>query len=141
MLLWQPTVSGHRFVQQYFRSRVMSDAMVDGRAKATTASLFAELAQGNPVEVAGYTLSPDLVLPIDEAAMSPLPAGSAVRWIEMVETADANPGAGVANTLEEWRAAGVDATAAVVEGPPFWQTQEIVECRALIQSTVALMSR
>ena len=85
LLLWQPTPSGHRFIQQFFRSRVMSDALANGTERSTTAGLLRAISDGAVVEVAGYPLSPELILPIDQAEMPAPPRGSVVRWVEIAD--------------------------------------------------------
>ena len=68
LLLWQPTVSGHRFIQQFFRSRVIS---VAGRRRTSLDDRWVDerVAAGTVVEVAGYQLSPDLILPLERSEM------------------------------------------------------------------------
>jgi len=140
LLLWQPVVSGHRFVQQFLRSRAISDMLGDGDSpRASTSELLAELAAGRRVEVAGYTLGPDLVIPLDRATMPALPPGSRIRWLDVSnpDRLEHNP-ASLA-VLHGWQAEGVDVAAEVVSGPPFWQTQEISECASLISASLSLL--
>ena len=140
LLLWQPTVSGHRFIQQFFRSRVMSDALAEGKDRSTTAGLLSVLADGKVIEVAGYRLSPDLILPLDRAEMPSLRSGSIVRWVEIADSSISGSRPVLRTTVAAWQAAGVDAACSDVEGPQFWQTQDICECMPLIQASVSLIS-
>jgi exosortase A-associated hydrolase 2 len=141
LLLWQPVESGHLFVQQFLRSRVMSDAMANGRDRTTTAGLLETLAAGESIEVAGYALSPQLMLPLDRLEMPMLPRGSTARWVEISDFQSSQPGPALRPTLTAWRAAGIDATSVTVTCPQFWQTQEICECESLIRTGVSLLSR
>jgi exosortase A-associated hydrolase 2 len=140
LLLWQPTVSGHRFIQQFFRSRVISDALADGGHRSTTAGLMSALAAGTVVEVAGYQLSPDLILPLERSEMPSLPSGSIARWVEIADADDGGVKPATRAAIAAWQTSGVDATCSVVVGPQFWQTQDICECIPLIQASVWLIS-
>ena len=141
LLLWQPVVSGRRFVQQFLRSRVMRDAIRDGAERSTTSTLMNALSAGDTIEVGGYTIAPALLLPLDQLEMSALPVGSVVHWLE-VSDSDAPGPSHVANEFAgRWRNCGVDVTTNAVVGAQFWQTQEITECMPLVQSSVNLLTR
>lgn len=141
LLLWQPTVSGHRFVQQFFRSRVMSDAMSGTKDRSTTDGLLATLVEGTAIEVAGYHLSPDLILPLDAASLPTPPADTLVRWMDVADADASGPNAATNTVIAAWQDAGVDVIWSGVQCPPFWQTQDICECMPLILASNALIAR
>jgi hypothetical protein len=43
--------------------------------------------------------------------------------------------------VSAWQAAGCEVAVTTVAGLPFWQTQEIAECAALIDATTAAVLR
>lgn len=138
LLLWQPPASGRLLLQQFLRMRAAAD-MLDGGGKGVVDGLRQQLAQGQAVEVAGYTVSPGLALGLDAATMA-APAGRAgqLHWLEVA--ADAGALSPVAERgVAAWQAAGWQVQAEVVSGPAFWQTTEIETAPALLaRSTAAL---
>jgi exosortase A-associated hydrolase 2 len=139
LLLWQPTVSGQRFVRQFFRTRLISEAITAGARQTTAVELLKELETGRPIEVAGYALGARLLLPIERAAMPTLPIGSVVRWVEISDSGDVGVSPAASTTLAAWQSADIDARFEFVTGPQFWQTQEICECVPLIKSSLSLL--
>ena len=138
LLLWQPVVSGQTHLTQFLRIRLAAD--LGGEGRETTKDLRARLARGETVEVAGYDLSPALASAIDRVRLadSAPPPGTPVRWFEVVGA----PGQGVSpaskRVIGRWEESGADVTAAAVPGEPFWATQEITECPALIEATTRI---
>jgi hypothetical protein len=51
-------------------------------------------------------------------------------------SATLEPSPASSQQVETWQSAGHRVDVRVVEGLPFWQTQEIAECPRLIQSTL-----
>ncbi|MBK7356822.1 hydrolase 2, exosortase A system-associated [Propionivibrio sp.] len=141
LLLWQPVVSGKQFLQQFLRLKLAGE-MQGGDAKGLMERLRGQLAQGQPVEIAGYRLSPALASGLEQAEL--LPAGQTVRieWLELSARQDAeaslSPLASI--RLEKWQAAGRSARGQAVGGPAFWQTAEISECPALLEASLAAMT-
>jgi exosortase A-associated hydrolase 2 len=137
LLLWQPVTSGSGYLTQQLRLRLAGDLLQDDGGKASTASLRDELRAGASLEIAGYTLAPELAMAIDGLDAAALaPSGCPVHWLEMI----AAPGRALppaARRIEAgWRAAGADVRVELVCGEPFWATPEIAECSALVDATV-----
>lgn len=64
LLAWQPVFNGESFVDQLLRLRVAA-AMFDARvAPENVTTLKQRLMSGQSLEVAGYLLSPELILPL-----------------------------------------------------------------------------
>lgn len=132
LLLWQPVTKGSAYLTQVLRLRVAGDMLQDAGARADTASLKAELRGGASLDVAGYTLSPGLALPIDALDASALAPGCPAHWFELGSTL--SPAA--ANIINGWRASGAGVQSRLAAGPQFWATPEISECPALVEATV-----
>ena len=139
LLLWQPPASGKVLLQQFLRLKVAGD-MLGGQAKGAMDTLRAQLAAGEPVEVAGYRLAPALARGLESAALEAGPAIGQVAWLELSTRADAALLPASAATLQRWQQAGRAVTAQVVQGPAFWQTTEIEEAPALIDATLAAVA-
>ena len=139
LLFWQPVALGHSFVVHLLRSKVMRDTFGRHEDRSTTEGLLDALAAGNSVDVGGYTLSPDLVLPLDSLSIPMPPDRSVVRWVDISDRDDAVLSPAAQATIAAWQAKGVDVVSLTVTGPPFWQTQEISECTTLIRTSVSLL--
>ena len=141
LLLWQPVTSGTRHLQQFLRMSVAGQlADVDASARIGTRQLRERLVRGEHVDVGGYDTAPALALGLEAAELAPLPLRTRVAWLEVA--AGIVPGAGAELApasrpqVEAWLAAGHQVDTRVVAGLPFWQTQEIAECPALIEATL-----
>lgn len=138
LLMWQPVLSGKQHLAQFLRLRVAADAfaIADTSARATSAALMQALNAGTPVDVAGYRLPPAIALPLAAADLTLPTAVRDVVWLEV------DPGTAPAilpasaTRIGQWQAAGQPVRARAVGGPPFWTTQEIEDCPALVEATV-----
>jgi exosortase A-associated hydrolase 2 len=140
LLLWQPVTSGSNYLTQQLRLRLAGDLVQDEGAKASTTSLRAELQAGTPLDIAGYTLLPELALAIDEldaAALPPL--RGPVHWFDMIAAPGRTLAPAASRIAEAWRAAGIDLHMELVCGPQFWATPEIAESPELVRATVDAM--
>lgn len=141
LLFWQPATSGKQHLQQFLRLKVAGE-MMSGDSKGVMAALKQSLADGTSVEIAGYTLSPDLARGLDAAELTPPPgSGPHARlvWIELSSRPDPALAPASVKCIERWQAAGWQLESAVVPGPTFWQTVEIEEAPALIDATLAML--
>ena len=137
LLLWQPVLSGAQHLQQFLRlhagARIVGSGNTEGGLSPTQA-----LRAGTSVEIGGYQLSAALATALELATFD-VPAGFAGRivWFELSadEVPEISPQA--ARAVERLSANGLKAELRVLRGPPFWQTQEIVECELLLEQTRA----
>ena len=140
-VFWQPATSGKVLLQQFLRLKVASD-MLAGKSKGVMDELRRHLADGAPVDVAGYTLSAGLADGFERATLRPpLPtAGERVEWIELSGSADAGLAPASAQSVQGWQEAGFAVRSHVVAGPAFWQTTEIEEAPELIAATLSALA-
>jgi exosortase A-associated hydrolase 2 len=139
LLLWQPVSNGAVFVNQFLRLRIAADLLQEGASNGGTKALRAGLEQGKPVEIAGYELAPALVAAIDPLDASVLaPRGCRIDWFELTAAAGRPLPPVAARLAATWQAQGIDLGVHLVHGEPFWSTQEITECPALLEATGAL---
>lgn len=140
LVLWQPVLSGSAFLTQFLRLRV-ANQMLGGAAAGGggTAALRAALAAGETLEVAGYELAPELAGALDQAGAAALAVrGCPVHWLEVAPSAERALPPAAAKVAALWREQGVELQLLTVPGAPFWATQEITECPALLEATAAL---
>lgn len=135
-LLWQPSLQGKTVLQQLLRLKVAGD-MLEGSSGTGIEDLKTQLAQGQPVEVAGYTLSPELAAGLGATELTPPAHAGRVVWFELSTREEASLTPAASKALDRWRAAGHSVQAGVVQGPSFWQTTEIEDAPALVAAGVS----
>ena len=92
------------------------------------------LRAGDCVEVAGYDLPPTVALPMAEATLALPKTTTRIRWFEVSPRADAGLTPASMRIIETWKkCATIDVC--IVQGPSFWQTQEIEDAPALLAAT------
>jgi exosortase A-associated hydrolase 2 len=142
LLLWQPVTSGSQFLSQFLRLRLASEMLAGGAATTAVKELTEALRRGEPLEIAGYELHPDLATTIDGLKLEALrPAVKRVDWLEVVADSTLPLRPASKRVVEAWRTNGLAIRAGQAVGEPFWSTIEIAECEALLELTaVALRS-
>ena len=138
-IFWQPVVSGKQHWQQFMRLK-MAGELGAGKARLVAEELRQHLAAGEPVEIAGYSVSPELVAGLEAAELQP-PSGQPgkVSWFELSMRDEATLAPVSQKYIEQWRVAGFDVETKVVRGPGFWQTSEIEDAPELISATLAAL--
>lgn len=140
LLFWQPVLSGKQHLQQFIRLKLAGEMLADpATGKGSLAEMRAKLLNDECVEIAGYLLSPGVALGLDKSNLLPAPAEGRLFWLEVASSVEGGmtPAASVA--LGKWREAGWHLQSKVVEGVPFWQTQEIEEVPALIMESLCCL--
>jgi len=136
-LFWQAPAAGKPLLQQFLRLKVAGD-LLSGQAKGVMQTLRDQLANGTPVEIAGYQMAPGLASGLEQATLAP-PAlkhpAQRVAWLEVSTRDDAAFSPISAQTIAQWQQAGYTVDSHIVTGPAFWQTTEIEDAPALIAAT------
>ncbi len=141
LLLWQPALSGRQSLHQFLRLKIASQVFAQPSSdRIDTQQLRAQLAAGEAIEVAGYTLSPGLASGLAAAELAPPAAPARVGWLEVAADASAEPSPAALARIRAWEGSGHRIGARVVAGAAFWQTQEIAECPELIMATLAAVA-
>ncbi|MET0116125.1 MAG: hydrolase 1, exosortase A system-associated [Sedimenticola sp.] len=135
-LFWQPVINGNLSMTQFLRLR-MAATMMSGK-KETVNELRDKLFDEGELEVAGYTVSRDLVGSIDSLNMleSELPRQSVVRWFEITSNIDKPLPLPTRKIIDRWESSGIDLRVEPIVGDQFWQSQEITEIPELIDSSL-----
>ena len=138
-IFWQPVVSGKQHWQQFMRL-TMAGELASGRAIGGVGQIRQQLAAGQAVEIAGYTVSPELANGLEKAELQP-PAISPgrVTWFELSTRDEATLSPVSQQRVEQWRALGFNVETMVVRGPGFWQTAETEDAPELIAATLAAL--
>jgi len=138
LLCWQPVLNGEMFVMQFLRLRVAAAIMDKSLPPEKTTDLKHQLLAGKVVEVAGYTLNPDLINPLmnlfaDNINLKDI---DQINIFELVSSYEKGISPGNNKLIEDLQRIGKVVSVNVVIGSPFWSTQEIVEVPDLITQTV-----
>ena len=144
IILWQPIISGESFLTQFLRLRLANEMFAAGASteKITgTDTMRASLRAGNTLEVAGYELAPDLAAALDDLKAAELViTKSPVHWFEIVLEPGRSMTPSSAKVAGIWQRNEVDLTVHLIPCLPFWATQEITECTALVSATVNIFA-
>jgi exosortase A-associated hydrolase 2 len=141
LLFWQPVLSGRRHLRQFLRIKAAGEMLSgeEGGEGGIVERLRADLARGEPVEVAGYALGGGLARGLESAELKLPDRALRIEWLEIAATRDGGLSPATAAQLEEWRARGHAVHGAAVRGPSFWRTAEIAECPELLAATLAAL--
>ena len=138
---WQPVLDGKRFLTQFLRLRV-SAAGIRGDAPATVESLLRRSADGETLEVAGYELSPSLLLGLEGLAIDSFPSQIGdLHWFEIVREEGAALQLSTTRFIDRARAGGAGASVTLnsVVGEPFWASTAIVRLPRLVEQTASAL--
>lgn len=139
-----PSTSGKLQLHQFLRLKAAA-GFLNGTSKGVTDELRQKLANGSAVEVAGYTVSPELAIGMENSELTPprvLPASAAPRmeWFDLSAREDPRTSPITADAIAKWDLAGYATRNHLVHGPSFWQTTEIEDAPHLVSATIAALS-
>ncbi len=137
LIAWQPVLNGETFITQFLRLRVAAAMMDSNAPREKTADLKRQLQEGQGIEVAGYLLNPELVVPLMALRAEQL------NWqfihdiavFEVVSSADSPASLGNSQLLLTLQKQAVNASLVTIAGDAFWASQEISEVPDLITAT------
>ena len=137
LLLWQPVLNGDQFLTQFLRIKLASEMLSEGQAQSGTKELRAKLLDaGEAIEVGGYRLAPEMARTLARLKLNDLRPASAVEWIELGANAGDDVTPAARRVVDTWRDGGAMVHAYTVQGDPFWGTQEICLCPALLEASL-----
>lgn len=135
LLLWQPELDGRRVIDRFLRLR-LATGMLAGGTREAPGQARAALANGEPVEVAGYLLAPALAHAIDGVSASALPPAVPVYWLDYRGQEQAT--APLPPLARQWHDHGAAVHVASFGDGPFWHSGELLACPQLLDATRAL---
>ena len=141
LLLWQPVINGDQFLTQFLRIKLASEMLSEGQAQNGTKTLKARLEAGEPIEVGGNMLSPDMASALSRLKLADLRPPYLVNWIEVGAKASEDITPAGQRIVEAWRSNGTTVHTQTVHCDPFWITQEISECAVLVETTIKTMTQ
>ena len=139
LLLWQPVTNGSGYLNGFLRLRLAGELLAGGSDSGGTEALRENLAAGESLEIAGYTLHPQLAAGLDAADARALGPRCPIHWFEVMAAAGrALPPAAV-RVADTWRLQGSRVDVHQVVGPQFWSAPETIDCPALLAATLACL--
>lgn len=142
LLLWQPTTSGDRHLNQFLRLKAANELLSDTKTSGTIKGIREELDAGNAIEVAGYLVSPPLASGLSSARLRLSREHKApIILLEVASGGRRELSPAVDGIAREWRTSGVPVTTELVEGPSFWQTTEIETAPELTSASLRILGR
>lgn len=145
LIAWQPVVDGKTYLTQFMRTRIAANMDRTDIARETTASMRAQLAAGEHIEVGGYAISPELAESIDALDLKRLvpPTHLALAWFEKSSPAAGPDGAASegslppasSRVLDVWRDAGVRVSSGLFDEPAFWAQHHRMLAPGLLDMT------
>lgn len=140
LVLWQPVVSGRQYLTQFLRLGVAAALAAGGND--TVAAIRERLARSGAVEIGGYALARELASAIEERELATLPTPRVpVHWLDVAADPTRPLPDPARAIVDRWREGGLAVEVSQVAGDAFWTTQEIVESRALVAATAAILAR
>jgi uncharacterized protein len=140
LLLWQPVVSGNQHVQQVLRLKVAAARLAAGSDAVSTQSCLAQLEGGEMLEVAGYMLAPQLLLPMAKASLDLPPCVTRVDWFELSPRAEGSLAPASKRVADAW-SERAEVFVEALQGASFWQAQEIEWVPELLTASQEALSR
>lgn len=135
VLLWQPQLDCQKFLHQLFRQHQASQLLQSSKGL----SAAEQLANGQPVEIAGYEMSPQLYSQIK--ALNPdlsLWNQQSICWLE-VSSLPQLPAPAV-NIWQQIAAGTANSQQLLLALPAFWLQQEPLPAAALIEQSLLFLT-
>ena len=136
LVMWHPVLNGEQQVDQFLRLQSTASSL-SGSDSFDRKALWAALRSGESLEVAGYTLAPQLALEMSEVRLATMAPGCPTHWLDVSPAATALPAS--QHVLERWGADGVSVSHQVLQGEPFWRTIDAPLNSDLAQCTRAAL--
>ena len=140
-LFWQPPSNGKVVLQQLLRLKV-AGALQSGQSGVVMERLRQDLASGVSIEISGYRIASDLATGLERSVLGPAFRTGPIRqvkWFEISTRKDASLSPASARTIAEWQEAGYVVTSRILDGPAFWQSNEIEQIPELLEATTGAL--
>ena len=140
-ILWQPVTSGSQSINQFLRLQSAANIMSNEAGPSVT-DMQTTLKNGDPVEVAGYEISPQLFAQAQNLKLDTLNTEKLRRidWFAVAGSADAPLPAAATRHTQRWIEQGLSAPTKIIEGAQFWAATELVVVPELVARTTAAVT-
>jgi exosortase A-associated hydrolase 2 len=126
LLLWQPIVDGKQYFTQFLRLRLAAQMDRPDIPKETTASMRAQFAEGQTVEIGGYEIHPTFANALDQLRLVDFPPSehNPTLWLEHATGEQREPSPASQRVVEAWVSGRLPVTVRLFDGQAFWQLHE-----------------
>ena len=140
LIFWQPVLDGKIYLTQVLRQRIISLQERNEPAE-TTAQMMEKLANGQPIEVAGYTLVEALTTDIKNTAFKHFKQFDPINiaWLETIVQEDNTLSIASQRAIEHMTSLGVSVKPELIISPPIWTLQKRTEAPTLIETTMTVI--
>lgn len=140
-ILWQPVTSGAQSLGQFLRLQSAAN-MMSSESGPSVGDMQNTLKAGESIEVAGYTISPDLFLESQGLKLDALEATRLERidWFAIAGSADAPLPVAATRQSSKWVEQGLTVRTKIIEGAQFWAATELVVVPELVARTTAAVT-
>jgi len=134
LICWQPVLNGELYVSQFLRLRVAAAMITKNKSKEKTVDLKKQIQEGEAVEVSGYLLNPELIIPLLSVQTKNMTLHNVKKFhiLELTLGSETEESYATTQWVKQTTQQGIDVTYDVINSPPFWATQEISESANLI---------
>jgi len=140
LILWQPVAIGENYLNQFLRIRLASEMLASNKVNNRTQQLRNQITSGESVEIGGYMLASMLATDIDKLRLIDTPPTCSVCWLEVTTILTNSLSPSSLKVIDYWNNFGNNIYTKVIQGEPFWTSQEIIECQELLNQTTKAIS-
>jgi exosortase A-associated hydrolase 2 len=142
IVLWQPAVTGHNMLTQFFRmnldeadTRFLTRQLTDSEARKL-------LPDGQNIDIAGWEIPSELIRAIDKLKIAPLgnAVSAPIHWMEIREQTENAFHPDSLRVIEEWKQHGIFLTTHKSAGLPFWLFPHSIDPRGLMSDLKSMFS-
>lgn len=135
LICWQPVLNGEQFLMQFLRLRVAAAMMDKTKTKEKVSDLKEQVFNGLTLEVAGYSLNPELVIPMlsIQAKKNCSMDVNQCHIFELIEGDNVEGNFATTQWVHQLTELGINVSLDIMNDPPFWLTQDISESTRLIE--------
>ena len=135
-VLWEPVVSGHAYLRDELRKKLMKEMVTFGRNRVSRDALLTELANGATVDFDGYPVTPRLQRELEALDPETLADSAPARALLMHVSHRDQPAATHAALRAKLEANGCRVDSATVVLQPFWNLIGYVDIATLADATL-----
>jgi len=138
LIAWQPILSGKTFIMQFLRLRIAANLMDKSAPQEKVTDLKALLQSGQSVEVAGYQLNPELILPMSGINLQQINLSDLEDYqlFELVMGEKQEAGFAMSQWVKRLEQEHKKVSLQVIQDNLFWSTQEISISQKLLEPSL-----
>ncbi|WP_260293841.1 hydrolase 2, exosortase A system-associated [Sedimenticola hydrogenitrophicus] len=135
IVCWQPVINGRNLLGQFLRLRIAAYLESSDKNQSVKDYMTA-FEKGSGIEVAGYQVSPGLALPLANAKFEDVSKNcKKLAWFQLTTLPGKSIGPSDQIILDQLSDNGLEVVSGMIQGAPFWFTQELSLSHQLLDTT------